>query len=60
MQRGGNTLRVTAHLIDTQTNRALWSLKVERGVDAVFALQDEVAAQVGHKLDLTLHGRPAG
>ena len=60
MQRGGNTLRVTAQLIDTQTNRALWSLKVERDVDAVFELQDEVATQVGHQLDLTLRNRPAG
>ena len=60
MQRDGSMLRVTAQLIDTQTNRALWSHKVDRGDDAVFQMQDEIAAQVAHKLDLTLHGRPAG
>lgn len=57
VQRAGNLLRVTAHLIDTQTNRELWSLKLDRSIDALFALQDQIAEQVAGELDVTLHGR---
>lgn len=57
VQRAGNVLRVTAHLIDTHTDRELWSLKLDRGIDALFALQDQIAEQVAAELDVTLHGR---
>lgn len=56
VQRAGSVLRVTAHLIDTQTDRELWSLKLDRSIDALFALQDQIAAQVARELDVTLRG----
>ncbi|HEY0801585.1 MAG TPA: winged helix-turn-helix domain-containing protein [Steroidobacteraceae bacterium] len=59
VQRAGKALRVTAQLIDTTTNNQLWSLKVERSVDDVFLLQDQIAQRVAQELDVTLNGRAA-
>jgi TolB-like protein/DNA-binding winged helix-turn-helix (wHTH) protein len=59
VQRAGKALRVNAQLIDTTTNNELWSLKIDRTIDDVFAVQDQIAQRVAQQLDVTLHGRPA-
>lgn len=56
VQRAGKALRVTARLIDTTSNHELWSLKVDRAVDDVFLVQDEIAQRVAQQLDVALHG----
>ena len=58
-QRKQNRLRVTAHLIDTQANREIWSLKLERRADALFEVQDEVADQISRQLTVILKSRDA-
>jgi TolB-like protein/DNA-binding winged helix-turn-helix (wHTH) protein/Tfp pilus assembly protein PilF len=55
VQRAGKLFRVTAQLTDTTRNVALWSLKLDRTVDAVFDLQDQIAQRVAQQLDVTLH-----
>jgi TolB-like protein/DNA-binding winged helix-turn-helix (wHTH) protein len=57
VQRAGKALRVAAQLIDTTTNNELWSLKIDRTIDDVFAVQDQIAERVAQQLDVTLHGR---
>ena len=59
-QRRQNRLRVTTQLIDAQANRVIWSLKLERRVDALFEVQDEVAEQVSHRFDVMRQRRAAG
>jgi TolB-like protein/DNA-binding winged helix-turn-helix (wHTH) protein/tetratricopeptide (TPR) repeat protein len=59
VQRAGKALRVNAQLIDSTTNKELWSLKIDRTIDDVFAVQDQIAQRVAQQLDVTLHGRPA-
>jgi TolB-like protein/DNA-binding winged helix-turn-helix (wHTH) protein len=59
VQRAGKALRVNAQLIDTTTNNELWSLKIDRTIDDVFAVQDQIAQRVAQQLDVTLHGRSA-
>lgn len=59
VQRAGKALRVNAQLIDTKTNNELWSLKIDRTIDDVFAVQDQIAQRVAQQLDVTLHGRSA-
>ena len=54
VQRAGKLLRVTAQLTDTTRNVVLWSLKLDRTIDDVFALQDQIAHQVAQQLDVTL------
>jgi TolB-like protein/DNA-binding winged helix-turn-helix (wHTH) protein len=59
VQRAGKALRVAAQLIDTTTDKELWSLKIDRTIDDVFAVQDQIAERVAQQLDVTLHGRSA-
>jgi TolB-like protein len=59
VQRAGQVLRVTAQLTDTTSNAALWSLKLDRTIDDVFALQDQIAQRVAEQLNVTLQGRSA-
>jgi TolB-like protein/DNA-binding winged helix-turn-helix (wHTH) protein/tetratricopeptide (TPR) repeat protein len=54
VQRAGNALRVHAQLIEVATNRELWSLKIDRTLDDLFALQDQIAQRVAERLDVTL------
>jgi adenylate cyclase len=48
VRRAGNTLRITAQLIDAQTDRHLWSQTYDRPLTAenVFAIQDEIASAI--------------
>lgn len=57
VQRAGSVLRVTAQLIDTSTNVEIWSLKLDRTIDEVFALQDQIAQRVAQQLDATVRSR---
>lgn len=59
VQHSGSLLRVTAQLIDTQTNREIWSTKLDRDFGAIFMLQDEIAGQVVREVETTLHADPA-
>src|ERR1700722_1189560 len=59
VQRAGNALRVNAQLIDTTTSNELWSVKIDRTIDDVFAVQDQIAQRVAQHLDVTLHDRSA-
>jgi len=55
VQRSGKTLRVAAQLVDAASERAVWSLKLDRPIDDLFTAQDQIAQQVARELDVTLH-----
>lgn len=57
VQRAGNALRVTVQLIDATTSNELWSEKIDRSIDDVFAVQDQIAQSVAQHLDVRLHDR---
>jgi TolB-like protein/DNA-binding winged helix-turn-helix (wHTH) protein len=59
VQRSGKTLRVAAQLVDATSEREVWSLKLDRPIDEVFAAQDQIAQQVAQQLDVTLQSRAA-
>ncbi|HEV7135519.1 MAG TPA: winged helix-turn-helix domain-containing protein [Steroidobacteraceae bacterium] len=59
VQHSGHLLRVTAQLIDTRTNRELWSTKLDRDFGAIFALQDQISDQVAREVEATLRAGPA-
>ena len=48
VRRAGDTLRITAQLIDAQTDRHLWSESYDRPLTAenVFAIQEEIATSI--------------
>lgn len=57
VQRAGDALRVHAQLIDTTTNHEVWSVKIDRTIGDVFAVQDQIAQRVAQHLDVALHDR---
>ena len=54
VQRAGNTLRVNARLLDSDSSQQLWAGSYDRGVQDVFAIQDEIARSVTDALHLVL------
>ncbi len=56
VRSSGNRLRVTVQLIDAETDTHIWSETYDKVLDDVFAVQDDIAANVVDKLRLTLFG----
>lgn len=58
VRRAGNTVRVTAQLIRTDTEVPLWSQTYDRDVKDIFQVQDDIAAAVVAALRLKLLPTP--
>jgi TolB-like protein/Tfp pilus assembly protein PilF len=56
VRKAGNTVRITAQLINAATDTHLWSQTYDRKLDDIFAVQDEIAADVVKQLKVTLLG----
>jgi TolB-like protein len=56
VRKAGNSVRITAQLIKAGTNTHLWSQTYDRKLDDIFAIQDEIAADVVKQLKITLLG----
>jgi len=56
VRKSGNTLRITAQLIETETGFHLWSETFDRSPEDVFAIQDEIAAAIAVELRALLSG----
>ena len=54
IRRAGNRLRITAQLVDTQTDSLVWSERYDREMADVFEVQDEIARQIAQALRITL------
>ena len=52
----GHDVRITANVIDTAGDRYLWSGSIDRKLENIFALQEEVARAVAEELRLQLAG----
>ena len=50
IQRLGNTVRITANLIDTRQGSVVRAVKVDGPVDELSRLQDEVAAELSNSV----------
>jgi adenylate cyclase len=55
LRKAGNRIRVTASLVDTEYGHELWAERMDRNLDDIFELQDEitkkVAATTGYQLE---------
>lgn len=58
VQRSGDTIRITAQLIDVEDGFHLWSENYERTLDDIFVVQDDIAGSVVEALQLELLGPP--
>lgn len=54
VQKAGNRVRVTAQLIRADDGFHVWSQNYDRNLDDVFAIQDEISADVASALGSTL------
>jgi len=54
IRKMGNRIRITAQLVETSNGFHIWSKKYDRQLDDVFAIQDEIALEIGNQLNLTL------
>ena len=52
VQRSGNRVRVTAQLIDAETDAHLWAERFDGDAGDLFALQDEITSRIAVALDL--------
>ena len=57
VRKAGNRIRVTAQLIDVDTDTHLWSETYTRELVDIFAVQDEIAHAIVSALKLTLSGQ---
>jgi adenylate cyclase len=56
VQRSGNRVRVTAQLIDAETDAHLWAERFYGDAGDLFALQDEITSRIAVALNLELIG----
>jgi adenylate cyclase len=54
VRRDSDNIRITAQLIDARTDTHVWSETYDRKFEHVFAIQDEVAAQVVSELKIKM------
>jgi adenylate cyclase len=54
VQRAGNRVRVTAQLIEAETDNHLWAERSDRDINDLFALQDEITSRIAVALNLEL------
>jgi TolB-like protein/DNA-binding winged helix-turn-helix (wHTH) protein/Flp pilus assembly protein TadD len=54
VHRAGDRLRVTAQLIDAATGVHVWSLRFDRTIDDIFAVEDEISQGVARALEVSL------
>ena len=56
VRRGAGQVRITAQLIDVETDSHLWSETYDRDISNIFVVQDEIAARVAEALKVALLG----
>ena len=54
IRKAGNTIRITAQLINTNDGSHEWSHTYDRELDSIFRVQDDIAKEVSSQLQLTL------
>jgi TolB-like protein len=58
VRKAGNQVRITVQLIDARSDTHLWSETYDRELDNIFAIQDEISADVVEQLKITILGDP--
>lgn len=59
VRKSGQTLRITAQLIEADTGFHMWSNTFDRQLKDIFAIQDEIAAAIADELRTRLANSPA-
>lgn len=59
VRRAGDRVRITAQLIDGQSDAHLWAERYDRDLVDIFAVQDDVTARIVEALEVKLSGQPS-
>jgi len=57
VRRAGDVVRVTVQLIDTGSDKHIWANSYERKLKDIFAIQNELATEIAHALQVSLSPR---
>ncbi len=57
VRQAGSRVRVVARLVNARDGQQIWSEKYDREFDDVFALQDEIAGMIHHRLEIELESQ---
>ncbi len=57
IQKSGNTVKITAQLINVKDGSHIWSEKWLRGLNDIFIIQDEISEQISQKLMMTIDNK---
>jgi len=60
VRRAGDTVRITAQLIDARKDQHVWSETYDRELTDIFAVQDEISAAIVDKLQPTVFAARGG
>jgi TolB-like protein/tetratricopeptide (TPR) repeat protein len=58
IRRAASRARIGAHLMEVASNTTLWSQRFDRGLEDIFAVQDEIAEAIARALDQTFARAP--
>lgn len=56
VRKAGNRIRITAHLVETESQEEVWSDRYEKDLVDVFSIQSDIAARVAESLKVKLVG----
>ncbi len=54
LRRDADHLRITAKLVETRSGHCIWAERYDRKLQDVFAIQDEIATNIAHELQVAL------
>ena len=54
VRKAGNRIRITAQLIDAETNHHMWVEQYDRELEDIFALQDEIVQRIAAIIEPTI------
>jgi TolB-like protein len=55
IRRAANRVRIAAHLVETASQTTLWSDRYDRGLEDIFAVQDEISEHISAALHRTFN-----
>jgi TolB-like protein/tetratricopeptide (TPR) repeat protein len=56
IRRAAGRVRISAHLVAAPSNRTLWSDRYDRGLEDIFAVQDEISGDIAGALNRAFAG----
>ncbi len=58
IRRAAGRVRISAHLVEASSRTTLWTDRYDRGLEDIFAVQDEISENIARALDQTFSSFP--